>query len=519
MLGRSSVLAPGAETEHPPAAGPAGAPPRRGRDVRILLPAAVACAAAVPYLVDISGKSIWYDEGITAGIARMGPAKLAHTLWWDEPNMSLYYVLMRLWSLGQGSELLLRLPSVVAGVAAAALVCRLALRMFGTQVAVVASIFTLTDAFYIQYAQEARSYMLTILLVTVSSFLFVRCVEEEGARLLWVAYAVVTALAVYAHFFAAAVPIAHALSLPLLGWRRIPWRRAIPAFAFAAALTAPIVYTELRGFNRPLVPTFTAGVGGLSESDITSAFASLAGGGGKLLAVAVALAAMSAGWLAFVAVARPTPAIERWRLGFAVLCFGVPLALIVVASVVNAVIQSRYLAVSGPGLALCVGVGIGRLPDRRAVAGATAVLVALAAVGIQRWYGDPTKEDFRGAVDYVLAHGRPGDAVMLLDPERIVMYEYYAGTAGDASAPTVAYPPEGFDPFPQRHDGGLVIGAATGARIAATSRRVWVVLPQDTQSWQDLAELDEGLQRQDVLVDHQDWFRVSVELYAGSAAR
>ena len=58
----------------------------------ILLVAAVAvrlhCLACKPF---------WFDEGFSVEVARIDWHNFLHLAWWREANMSLYYVLLRMW--------------------------------------------------------------------------------------------------------------------------------------------------------------------------------------------------------------------------------------------------------------------------------------------------------------------------------------------------------------------------------------------------------------------------------------
>jgi 4-amino-4-deoxy-L-arabinose transferase-like glycosyltransferase len=91
----------------------------------------------------------------------------------------------------------------------------LASRAFGRKAGVLAPLLFGLNAFAVQYAQEARAYAFVLLLVTASTYLLMRA-AEAGSTWRWAAYAIVSALAVYAHFFALVVLGTHALALALL---------------------------------------------------------------------------------------------------------------------------------------------------------------------------------------------------------------------------------------------------------------------------------------------------------------
>src|SRR5882724_11633522 len=82
--------------------------------VTLLLLFGVGTAVRVLFL---ARKPFWFDETFSVEVARLDWRNFLHLLWWREANMSLYYVLLRVWlHLGQ-SEFFVRSLSVVIAVA------------------------------------------------------------------------------------------------------------------------------------------------------------------------------------------------------------------------------------------------------------------------------------------------------------------------------------------------------------------------------------------------------------------
>ena len=48
-------------------------------------------------LLYLARKPFWFDECFSAEVARIDWSSFAHLLWWREANMSLYYLLLRVW--------------------------------------------------------------------------------------------------------------------------------------------------------------------------------------------------------------------------------------------------------------------------------------------------------------------------------------------------------------------------------------------------------------------------------------
>ena len=88
-----------------------------------------------------------------------------------------------------------------------------------------AALLTFSPA-HVYYSHEARSYTLTIFLVLLSSYFFVRAVEGER-RKDWILWTVFGILAFYSHYFAALVLVAQVCSLLFGKTSLATWKRAI----------------------------------------------------------------------------------------------------------------------------------------------------------------------------------------------------------------------------------------------------------------------------------------------------
>lgn len=111
----------------------------------------------------------------------------------------LFFVLAWLTSrLGHTAELL-RVPSLVAGVATIPVVYLLGLRTVGWRAALVAAAVVAFSPFMIFYSTEARGYSLMMFLVALSTLALLRAVDERRTRW-WVLYAACSCGAVYTHY-------------------------------------------------------------------------------------------------------------------------------------------------------------------------------------------------------------------------------------------------------------------------------------------------------------------------------
>ena len=164
----------------------------------------------------LTRKAFWFDESFSVEVARISWGNFLHLLWWREANMSLYYVLLRIWLQFGYSEFYIRSLSVVISAATIPAIYWLARLLYDRRVALIAAALFTFSAYSIRYSQEARSYALFLLLATLSSGFLIALVREPVRRNR-VGYVLISILAVYAHFYALLLLAAHWLSLRWLG--------------------------------------------------------------------------------------------------------------------------------------------------------------------------------------------------------------------------------------------------------------------------------------------------------------
>jgi mannosyltransferase len=486
----------------------AGPPPTAGDRARSRFPlAGLLLLTAALSAYRLGGYSLDFDEAVSATIARMPTGDFIHTLWQDEANMSLYYLLLRGWvAIGGSAEWWLRLPSVLASVATVGVLFLLGRRLVDRATGAVAGLLLALNGLFVQYAQEARSYALTALLVTLASYLFVRAAERGSGRF-WVLYALVSALAVYGHLYAVLVPAAHALAVAVHPRVRALLPRLVAAWAATAVLVLPAARTALvRGsqqvyYNQPLSPR------------VLGQYASgFAGGGGPLLAAVIGLLCAVAVGAAVAAVLRRRGDDTTWRLALVALLLVVPPAGMIVTAAVEQLVQLRYFSLFVPFLALGAATGLTRLRGARARVAVLAMAVALSCVGLHHYFTGPVKEDSRAAIAMVQAQGRADDAVVLWDADRVMLWRYYAGDRG----PRLAFPPRDRDPFPL-YTSPLYLDAAAIREITATHPRVWYLSADDAVTGGPAAgqgALGQAFADTHALKERHRFFRVTVDLYA-----
>ena len=146
------------------------------------------------------------------------------------------------------AETLIRLPSLIAGIALIPLVWMIGTRTVGNRAAIVGAALATLSPFLAFYSVEARSYSVAMAFAAASTLAMLIAAERRSAWW-WAAYAAFSCAAMYAHYTVAFVLIAQLLWLL---WRRPAVRKpALIANVGAAIAYLPWVPSLLDDVNSP----------------------------------------------------------------------------------------------------------------------------------------------------------------------------------------------------------------------------------------------------------------------------
>jgi 4-amino-4-deoxy-L-arabinose transferase-like glycosyltransferase len=394
--------------------------------------------------------------------------------WYQEGNMTAYYLLLRPWlHLGQ-SEAWIRLLSVIFGVAAIPAMFFLARRLADSTTALVAAALLAFSPTHIYYSQEARSYSLTIFLVLLSAFYFVRAMQESRNRD-WALWALFSTVAVYAHYFAALVLVAEAVSVLLLKPAKVQWRRLIGWTALTTVVALPgISFVILRGgsLNLPWIPQPT-------PKEILHLAMFLGGSGAKF---ALYLVLWATGTFTLVRIWRTQERSEQsWRGGIILQWAVLPVLITIAVSLHHSVFALKYLLICLPGTILLAALGAQSLRAKYIGMALVIVLCGL-SVGTDIRAAYKPREDWRSATRAILSGAQPGDAIVFYPFYSRVAFDYYRGRYG-AEAPTLkVFAP----PFYGSGNDERTLQQAL-ASPASDIRHVWVVMQEGGAQPGDLA--------------------------------
>jgi mannosyltransferase len=447
--------------------------PRPGRPRLALqwgLLASITLLALYLRLHALGARSFWFDECVSAGIARLRWSQFFLALWNREANMSMYYALLHFWMWMGKSEPTLRGLSALFSVATVPLIYVLGERLFGRRAGLFVAWLFAINAVSVRYAQEARSYALVVLLVVLATWLFMRNLQDP-ARAHWIAYGAVSALAVYAHFYAALIVPAHAVSLFTLGRREIPRRNLLLSLLLWAFLIGPLAVVVLRIGSGPLnwIPAPNA-------ATIYYFFEQLSGHGGWALLLIEALVLL---WAA-ISTSRARAdgrGTEIWSFSLVLSLLLVPPVSTLLFSLVRSVFFPRYLIICLPAMLLGVAAGLARLrpaPLGWLVLAAISVFSLKGTLALYHQDFAVWPEDWRGATFYVLDHAQPNDGIFF-EPLARTAFDYYQSQRSSTPvALQIIYPPYSGS---SEYRNFVKVPLAEALREALPApNRVWLVL-------------------------------------------
>ena len=395
-----------------------GLPPTTGAEWLLLL--LITCVAGALRMVQLTARGLNLDEGFSVFMAQTSGANFIGLIWRSELNMALYYALLRGWVQFGHSEFAVRLLSVLLAAATVPVVYFLGKRLFDSRTGLIAGLLLAVHPFHFALAQSARSYALVILMVCLASLFFLRGLSRPSAGN-WTAYAFFAAAAIYSHFFALLVVVAHGASLLFLARQTVPWKQVLLAAGLLALLLMPAAIFLLGHRDA----TNVAWVGALSFEQARYVLYSLTLSKWRCLAYAVAW--LLAGWYTF----RPAGQ-SAWPFWFTALWLVVPPAITIAGSLLQPILVERYLAVCIPAAVLLAADGIARVAQRRLIVGGGLLLLILfySASNIRFYMRQAGfDENWREATAGVLAGAHPGDEVVIMEGLPRVVFDYYRGAS------------------------------------------------------------------------------------------
>jgi mannosyltransferase len=484
---------PESQAADPARAGPSGGHNKWWAAMAKVAPAAIpALVVAVLGLWGLArGSSVGNDEAATTIAAQLSLGQLAHLVRHVDAVHGLYYLLMHGWAAIGTSPVALRIPSLIAMTAAAAMIAILTVRLTrsGWAGLFAGLIMALTPAISF-YAQTARAYALVYACVTGATLALLAALRAETTeavaarvRRLWLLYGGLIALGGYLNEMSLLVLAAHAVTVALGRYRPVALRHWALAGGAGAALVIPLVLISAR---QHASVSWISRPGATDLRILVQDYFAVAP-----VAAAVLIACAIVAVLPVRAGNAGTPVSARWWLRAGVSLPSVALPLLIVPAVIligeslvgPPLYVDRYVLFGESGAALLAGTGLYRVGQwlrtatgRRWLVWAPGAIACLAVlllqIGAQQDIRTPGSRlyDFTGPARYLGANARPGDGVLFFDnffrKDRLVYPRDFRNTDdfGQAESPAQAGSFRGTDkPF------------ATSLPLMLGHRRIWVV--------------------------------------------
>jgi mannosyltransferase len=395
-------------------------------------------AGVLTRFVGLGRESIWLDEATSLIIARMSPSSVVA---WAAADIHppLYYLVLHFWLCWGDSEFAVRALSASLGVATVVVVYALACELFDKRVGLLSAFLFSLAPLHVWYSQEARMYVMVTMLSLLASYLLVKALRGPGQGRLWVTYVLVSALALYTHYFALFALLFCNLFALYRMWRHGTgtWRKWLKAQLAVALLFLPwmpILYRQVttggggwveRAIGRPtlqsLLDTWLKFSVGLDSGLYPVLLRRIAY---VLLFASLLVAILRVLWP--MRDKHPDSlAGDREGVLFCLVGAALPVLGIWLLSQFKPMYSIRYLLVFMPLYWILVAYGIGGLPHQGFRAAVTTLLLVTLVVGNYMAWRVEQNPDWRGTASHVLQRARPGDVVLFSPRWNVKPFEYY----------------------------------------------------------------------------------------------
>jgi mannosyltransferase len=392
------------------------------RAQELLVPGVLAALAAVLYLRGLGASSFFIDEATSLAEAHGSVAHVLRAVHAHETSPPTYALFLHYWIdlFGSHSEAVARLPSALAGIGLVVAVWYLARLLADAPTALLAGLLTLISPGVLEYAQQARVYVILMLAGTLTVIALVKAERESSRRWLIVAAGAGVAT-VSLHYFGWLIVGPGAIWLATRA--SISVRRRV---AFCAALApagiawVPELLGQFSVYARDGFTTSAASWAGLSSQHALAVLAAPLGDRGAL-AYAGQIAAVI--FIATVAiVARPRAELVLRFRGLLLALVVIPVAAILLLGAAGKnVVLPRYAMIGVPFLVVATAAAT-RLLEAIAsrVAAGAIMFVMLVGLLVSSAPANYWPDD-RGVVRYMTAHWQAGDYVY---PDKLVVGTY-----------------------------------------------------------------------------------------------
>lgn len=377
-------------------------------------------------LYDLSGESIWLDEGLSIEFANLN---LSQIFFLHDTSPPLYYILLHWWIHLFGiSEFSVRFPSAILGCLSVFMMYKIGSQLFDNYTGIFSSLLMAFSVFHIQYSQEARTYSLTVLLTLFSMYFFIKLLREMSYINL-IGYVIFSILLIYSHIYGLFIIIAqniHFIVLSLIS--REPRKLNIIKWSSTQSLLILLF--------APWISTFANQVAKVQEdywitkpniATIIFSFKTYSSESILLLLLFLALLPFS-----FISYEKLQGNMEgknffkslesyQWRIRllntdkvyFLFIWMITPVILpFIISRLSQPIYVTRYTIVASSAFYLLVARGISNMQSKHVKSIAIGIVIILSLLSVRGYYNNINKEQLREAAEYIKTYANAGDMLL-----------------------------------------------------------------------------------------------------------
>jgi len=388
-------------------------------------------------IYDLGTESIWYDEAISVGVAKLDLfEQVRWSLFRSDNNPPLFYEIMHFWvQIFGDSEFAARFPSAIFGSFSIIAIYAVGRSLFNKGTALIAALILATSVFHIEYSQEARAYSLLALMSLLSSYFYLKIISSQN-KSYFIGYLISSSVLLYTHNYGAFIIVAqniffftNCLKTRVIG--ELSLKKWLGSQCLLFLLYLPGLYLLWKHASKLLKGFW---ISEASLYDVLGYF-KIYSGYYYLLILFFIFSVISIIALLISPKVRlkPTadyssdlPLSDYNRLYFILLWLCLPILIPYLISLISTpILIYRYTIGGSVALYLLVASGIDRAGSRKVILFACALILILAYLNIERYFTVVGKYQWRETVNVIEENAGPGDYFLAYPPFEIMSGDYY----------------------------------------------------------------------------------------------
>jgi mannosyltransferase len=370
---------------------------------------------------NIAMNSLWLDETATLSFAER-----SFTGIWDltasggEFNPPLFFWVEHVMIVFGNSEFVLRFAPAIAGIITIPVFFLIGRELKDDTTGLISAFILTVSQFAIFYSQEARAYSLMLLFVSIALYFYLRALNRDS-RADWILTGVFTSVAFWTHFYSAIVIVPMFLSMLWIYRKKIV--KPISSIAVFTICTLPLIIVTVGLFMRRVSSAPTYGLKGVDLIQST------------MLTIGNFNIYMEWFIIGLICFGMCMVFMKERKYFYTFLLFILIGFFVSIIFSYSIPMLPRYLIVMLPVFFTVIAYGISEISNRhKAVSGILLVVfVIFAAMALQTYYTNYSKEDWRGYSSKLAYDTQPGDTIVVIPDYMRLPLDYYYNTTNDST--------------------------------------------------------------------------------------